>query len=186
MNRRQLLTVAALTAATAVGGLAAFQQPAAYTVPTRMAWWYAARFGMFIHFGSCSYLGRGEWVFNDENRSKADYQQQVFAGRGSGSGFTTRSWTGTTPRRRSGDRTSSSRPCHRRKRPAGPVHGRAHRRGSPGQPARLLGERPADLDCEPVSVRWCTIWKSSLPPAIRVMFMAASLRPAADRRLTGR
>ncbi|MEV3986885.1 alpha-L-fucosidase, partial [Nonomuraea sp. NPDC049758] len=80
MNRRQLLTAAALTAAATIGGLTAFQQPAAaYTVPSRMAWWYAARFGMFIHFGSYSYAGRGEWVFNNENWSKADYQQQVSA-----------------------------------------------------------------------------------------------------------
>jgi len=31
-----------------------------YDVPAKMEWWYEARFGMFIHFGSYSYLGEGE------------------------------------------------------------------------------------------------------------------------------
>src|SRR5690349_4367273 len=34
----------------------------AYMVPSKMDWWYAARVGMFIHFGSYSYLGHGEWA----------------------------------------------------------------------------------------------------------------------------
>lgn len=51
----------------------------AYTVPSKMDWWYQARFGMFIHFGSYSYLGQGEWAFTTENWSKADYQTQVSA-----------------------------------------------------------------------------------------------------------
>jgi alpha-L-fucosidase len=50
-----------------------------YTVPSKMDWWYAARFGMFIHFGSYSYLGHGEWAFYNENWSKANYQAQVSA-----------------------------------------------------------------------------------------------------------
>ncbi len=32
---------------------------------------------MFIHFGSYSSLGHGEWVFSIENWKKADYQEQV-------------------------------------------------------------------------------------------------------------
>lgn len=53
-------------------------QPAsAYTVPARMQWWYEARFGMFIHFGSYSELGHGEWAFFYENWSKPAYQTQV-------------------------------------------------------------------------------------------------------------
>ena len=28
----------------------------------RMQWWHAARFGMFIHFGVYSTIGRHEWV----------------------------------------------------------------------------------------------------------------------------
>lgn len=51
----------------------------AYPVPSKMDWWYQARFGMFIHFGSYSHLGHGEWAFYSENWSKADYQTQVSA-----------------------------------------------------------------------------------------------------------
>lgn len=50
-----------------------------YTVPTRMAWWYEARFGLFIHFGSYSYLGHGEWAFSAESWSKTNCQTQVSA-----------------------------------------------------------------------------------------------------------
>jgi alpha-L-fucosidase len=50
---------------------------AQYSMPEKMNWWYNARFGMFIHFGSYSYLGHGEWAFSTENWSKADYQTKV-------------------------------------------------------------------------------------------------------------
>ncbi|WP_238005988.1 alpha-L-fucosidase [Dactylosporangium sp. AC04546] len=80
LSRRQLLAAGALTGAALVTGSAiSGQSAAAYTVPARMAWWYAARFGMFIHFGSYSYLGRGEWAFNNEHWTKYDYQTQVSA-----------------------------------------------------------------------------------------------------------
>jgi alpha-L-fucosidase len=52
---------------------------AQYTIPSKMDWWYEARFGMFIHFGSYSYLGHGEWAFSTENWTKSDYQNQVSA-----------------------------------------------------------------------------------------------------------
>src|ERR1700759_2690765 len=32
----------------------------------RMQWWQAAKFGMFIHFGVYSTIGRHEWVMEDE------------------------------------------------------------------------------------------------------------------------
>lgn len=51
----------------------------AYTVPSRMQWWYDSRFGMFIHFGSYSQLGHGEWAFFEERWSKSAYQTQVSA-----------------------------------------------------------------------------------------------------------
>jgi alpha-L-fucosidase len=51
----------------------------AYDVAPKMAWWYDARFGMFIHFGSYSYYGHGEWAFFNENWTKADYQTQISA-----------------------------------------------------------------------------------------------------------
>ncbi|MEO6085793.1 MAG: alpha-L-fucosidase [Umezawaea sp.] len=80
LNRRQLLKAGAVGAAAVT---LPFTLPAmsasAYTVPAKMQWWYAARFGMFIHFGSYSYRGLGEWAFHREGWSKVDYQTQVSA-----------------------------------------------------------------------------------------------------------
>jgi alpha-L-fucosidase len=39
----------------------------------RMQWWHAARFGMFIHFGVYSTIGRHEWVMEDEAIPIGDY-----------------------------------------------------------------------------------------------------------------
>ena len=39
----------------------------------RMKWWKAARFGMFIHFGVYSTIGRHEWVMEDEGIPVAEY-----------------------------------------------------------------------------------------------------------------
>jgi alpha-L-fucosidase len=50
-----------------------------YSIPPKLEWWYEARFGMFIHFGSYSYLGHGEWAFSVEGWTKANYQAQVSA-----------------------------------------------------------------------------------------------------------
>jgi alpha-L-fucosidase len=53
--------------------------PAQYPVPSKSRWWYEARFGMFIHFGSYSFLGRGEWAFFTDRYSKTKYQSDVSA-----------------------------------------------------------------------------------------------------------
>lgn len=82
LSRRQLIRAAAIA-----GGAVAFGLPQvlladsaqAYSVPSKMDWWYQARFGMFIHFGSYSYHGTGEWAFSAENWTKANYQTQVTA-----------------------------------------------------------------------------------------------------------
>jgi alpha-L-fucosidase len=39
----------------------------------RMQWWHQARFGMFIHFGVYSVLGRHEWVMEDEGIPVSEY-----------------------------------------------------------------------------------------------------------------
>jgi alpha-L-fucosidase len=52
---------------------------AQYKIQPKMKWWYADRFGMFIHFGSYSYLGHGEWAFAIEKWNKKDYQTEVSA-----------------------------------------------------------------------------------------------------------
>jgi alpha-L-fucosidase len=41
----------------------------------RMKWWHEARFGMFIHFGLYSVLGRHEWVMEREGIPVEEYQQ---------------------------------------------------------------------------------------------------------------
>jgi len=41
----------------------------------RMQWWHEARFGMFIHFGLYSVLGRHEWAMEEEGIPVAEYQQ---------------------------------------------------------------------------------------------------------------
>jgi alpha-L-fucosidase len=82
VNRRQVLKMGAVAAGAAAIGVPATLRATsalAYTVPAKMDWWYAARFGMFIHFGSYSFLGHGEWAFSIENWSKANYQSQVSA-----------------------------------------------------------------------------------------------------------
>jgi alpha-L-fucosidase len=41
----------------------------------REQWWHEARFGMFIHFGLYSVLGRHEWVMEQEGIPVAEYQE---------------------------------------------------------------------------------------------------------------
>ncbi|MFF4585699.1 alpha-L-fucosidase [Streptomyces sp. NPDC001388] len=80
LSRRSLMKAAALAGGMAAIGLPQALWPAtaeAYTVPSKMDWWYQARFGMFIHFGSYSQLGQGEWAFTTQQWSKANYQTQV-------------------------------------------------------------------------------------------------------------
>ncbi|CAM5266159.1 alpha-L-fucosidase [Streptomyces aurantiogriseus] len=80
LSRRSLMKAAALAGGVAAFGLPQVLWPSAaeaYTVPSKMDWWYQARFGMFIHFGSYSQLGQGEWAFDGQRWSKADYQTQV-------------------------------------------------------------------------------------------------------------
>ena len=41
----------------------------------RMAWWTQARFGMFIHWGLYSILGREAWAMGDEDIPLAEYEK---------------------------------------------------------------------------------------------------------------
>jgi len=41
----------------------------------RMAWWREARFGMFIHYGLYSQIGRNEWAMVLENMPVKEYEQ---------------------------------------------------------------------------------------------------------------
>jgi alpha-L-fucosidase len=70
-----------LLAALLLPMLASVQKASAqYVIPPKMQWWYDARFGMFIHFGSYSYLGHGEWAYSIEKHwTKSSYQTEVSA-----------------------------------------------------------------------------------------------------------
>ncbi len=50
-----------------------YEEQIAATRDERMAWWRDARFGMFIHFGLYSTLGRNEWVQVCENIPPEEY-----------------------------------------------------------------------------------------------------------------
>jgi alpha-L-fucosidase len=83
LNRRQMLlgTGASLAGMALTGTAAAAplaQAVVSSTAPTadqirRMQWWHAAKFGMFIHFGVYSTIGRHEWVMEDEAIPVAEY-----------------------------------------------------------------------------------------------------------------
>lgn len=53
------------------------EQTVNYKFPSYMKWWGQDKFGMFIHLGSYSELGHGEWAMNVEKMSKKDYQTKV-------------------------------------------------------------------------------------------------------------
>ena len=40
----------------------------------RMQWWHDAKFGMFVHWGLYSVLGRHEWVMENEGIPIAEYE----------------------------------------------------------------------------------------------------------------
>jgi alpha-L-fucosidase len=52
-----------------------YLQQTAATRPERMRWWHEARFGMFIHWGLYSQLGRHEWVMNRERIPLPEYEK---------------------------------------------------------------------------------------------------------------
>lgn len=85
LTRREMLQGAAvLAAASGITGVATAQdakkgdagtgpEPGESTRSQRLAWWRAARFGMFIHFGVYSTIGRHEWVMEDEAIPVSEY-----------------------------------------------------------------------------------------------------------------
>ncbi|HUI56400.1 MAG TPA: alpha-L-fucosidase [Bryobacteraceae bacterium] len=88
MTRRDCLNwmAAGAAAATAVPAVYAQGRPGAAPAPpqigdstreARMKWWHEARFGMFIHWGLYSTLGRHEWAMEQEGIPVAEYEQQA-------------------------------------------------------------------------------------------------------------
>src|SRR5262249_61773657 len=52
-----------------------YEQQIAASREARMRWWHEARFGMFIHWGLYSQLGRHEWVMNRERIPIPEYEK---------------------------------------------------------------------------------------------------------------
>ena len=52
-----------------------YERQVAATRDQRMQWWRDARFGMFIHYGLYSQVGRNEWVMTTENIPIGEYEK---------------------------------------------------------------------------------------------------------------
>ena len=52
-----------------------YEQKIAESRDERMAWWREARFGMFIHYGLYSQIGRNEWAMACENIPPKEYEK---------------------------------------------------------------------------------------------------------------
>jgi alpha-L-fucosidase len=52
-----------------------YETQIASTRDTRMKWWREARFGMFIHYGLYTQMGRNEWVMTLENIPIKEYEE---------------------------------------------------------------------------------------------------------------
>jgi alpha-L-fucosidase len=81
INRRDLLkgTGACLAAfaANPAGAIALEPNQVTATIAdseARMKWWHQARFGMFVHWGLYSVLGRHEWVMENEGIPVSEYE----------------------------------------------------------------------------------------------------------------
>src|SRR4030095_14280579 len=85
MSRRSYLKLMGAGATLAASDLSTLgKAEAGPTVPSstneadrarRMKWWHEAKFGMFIHWGLYSVLGRHEWVMENEGIPVAEYEQ---------------------------------------------------------------------------------------------------------------
>ncbi len=71
-SRRQYLKL--VSAAPAASALA-MQPTSDADRERRMKWWHEARFGMFIHWGLYSVLGRHEWAMEQEGIPVAEYEK---------------------------------------------------------------------------------------------------------------
>lgn len=74
MTRRSFVTTVAAVPLATRGAEAAPYQPAPENLKAR-EWFQDARFGLFIHWGVYSVLGRGEWVMNNEKIPIAEYEK---------------------------------------------------------------------------------------------------------------
>lgn len=72
MTRRTAIQLAG-AAASSLALPAAPYQPSASNLKAR-EWFQDAKFGLFVHWGVYSVLGKGEWVMNNDKMTAADYQ----------------------------------------------------------------------------------------------------------------
>lgn len=73
MTRRTMISLTAAAAANRPANAAPYQ-PAPENLAARK-WFQDAKFGMFIHWGVYSVLGKGEWVMNNTQMSVAEYEK---------------------------------------------------------------------------------------------------------------
>src|SRR5215510_2048229 len=82
LSRREYLKLLGAGAAMAASDLSISGSSPASETPDekddrarRMKWWHEATFGMFIHWGLYSVVGRHEWVMENEGIPVAEYEQ---------------------------------------------------------------------------------------------------------------
>jgi alpha-L-fucosidase len=79
ISRRNYLKLMGAGAALAASDLSVEARPLTLDEQTdrarRMKWWHEAKFGMFIHWGLYSVVGRHEWVMEMEGIPIAEYEQ---------------------------------------------------------------------------------------------------------------
>ncbi len=75
MTRRDYLQAMAAAAAASATATPAWAAGGDADRARRMKWWHEARFGMFIHWGLYSVLGRHEWAMEDEGIPVAEYER---------------------------------------------------------------------------------------------------------------
>lgn len=56
-------------------GIIGVDDPELHLSETDIKWWRDAKFGMFIHWGVYSFLGRGEWVYFNEGYKEEEYRK---------------------------------------------------------------------------------------------------------------
>ena len=78
ISRRDYLKLLGAGATLAASNLSATATPVSVDEQAdrerRMKWWHEAKFGMFIHWGLYSVLGRHEWVMEMEGIPVAEYE----------------------------------------------------------------------------------------------------------------
>jgi alpha-L-fucosidase len=75
MTRRDYLHLTGAAAAMAAANSMSAATAGDSDRERRMKWWHEARFGMFIHFGLYSVLGRHEWAMEMEGIPVAEYER---------------------------------------------------------------------------------------------------------------